>query len=117
MTKELTRAEESILRSLIGKELYGVQIAHAINKASGRCLYGKNILYTALGRLEKKGFVSFRLATIYERIEDKGGNTRKYYSLTDTGAEELDNLNRFTKELMMWQPDETGDVPLIKKAC
>lgn len=112
-TKILTRIEESILLALVGNELYGIQIAHAINTATGECLYGQNNLWGSLDKLEKSGLIQSRSEDSYERNDYQRGRSRKYYSLTDKGADELDKLNMLKDKLMKWQP-ENEIVPVVK---
>jgi DNA-binding PadR family transcriptional regulator len=97
----LTRTEESILLALVGKRLYGLQIANAIHQASGQCLYGQGRLYSILSKIETRNLISS------EKTD------QKYYELTDEGADELDKLNDVKKKIASWQPEDKS-VPIIK---
>lgn len=97
----LTRTEESILLALVGKKLYGLQIANAIHQSSGQCLYGQGRLYSILAKLETRKLIS----------SEK--RDQKYYELTDEGADELDKLNDIKKRITSWQPEDK-DIPMIK---
>ncbi len=67
--------ENQILATLLGKELYGLEIALAINTDVG-------LLYPALHQLETKGLIQSRWGD--EHPESRGGNRRRYYRLAAT---------------------------------
>lgn len=115
MAETSTRIEELILLALAGKELYAVQVAHAINQAFGECLYGQNTLYYTLNGLEKKRLISARIEKYQERDEERGGGNRKYYSLTNNGADEVDQLKTLKDKIIKWQPPNNNQLQIMTK--
>lgn len=98
----LSALEEDLLTLLLGRELYGLQMVQAIEEASGtRKQLKVGSLYPSLHRLEKKGFVTSRMET---SSEGRGGNRRKFYRITEKGAEALTNRRRLRTNLDQWQP-------------
>ena len=78
-----------ILSILLGGENYGYQIIQKVKELSGGNLeWSDGMLYPVLHRLEKDGFIRSKW-----KISD-GGRLRKYYKLTDKGAEELEAERR-----------------------
>ena len=69
----------------LGDAAYGVAIRREIEDRSGRTVV-IGAVYAALGRLEDKGWLSH---TISDPQPVRGGRSRKYYSLTPSGAAEL----------------------------
>lgn len=82
----LSLNELKILSSLKGDDKYGLQIKETINKADSIFFLGS--LYNILRRLEKNGLV---ISYWDEGTEDRGGNRRRYYSLTGKGALALES--------------------------
>ena len=82
-----------ILKSLQGKNLYGLEIIKSISEQTdGEIVIKQPSLYSALRRFEARGFVSS-----YWQDSDIGGK-RHYYTLTDAGQQFLDKvLNKKTK--------------------
>ena len=73
-----------ILSILLAGENYGYQIIHSVKKISGGTLkWSDGMLYPVLHRLEKDGYIHSNW-----KISD-GGRLRKYYTITDSGKEEL----------------------------
>ncbi len=85
--KELTRFEEQILLSVwrLKAEAYGITIYRHIRDLTGKDLAIGGI-YFPLERLVKKGFL---LAQKGEPTPVRGGQSKRYYRLTELGAEEL----------------------------
>lgn len=79
--------EQLILLSLVrlGDEAYGMTIKEEIERRTGREMY-VGAVYTALSRLEKRGYVSSRIG---EPTAERGGRRRKYYRLEKPGEEAL----------------------------
>jgi PadR family transcriptional regulator, regulatory protein PadR len=75
-------AELAVLARLGRGEAYGLELLASVN-AHGP-LVTEGALYPLLARLEKMG----RIAAEW-RLPDGGGNPRKYYRLTDDGAQLL----------------------------
>jgi DNA-binding PadR family transcriptional regulator len=66
-------------------EAYGMEVREEIEKRTRRTVsYGA--VYTALGRLERKGLVSHALG---EATPERGGRAKKYFSVTAEGRAEL----------------------------
>jgi len=74
-----------ILSILLSGENYGYQIIQKAKELSGGTLeWSDGMLYPVLHRLEKDEFIQSQW-----RISE-GGRLRKYYTLTDSGREELE---------------------------
>ena len=74
-----------ILSILLNGENYGYQIIQSVKRISGGQLeWSDGMLYPVLHRLEKDGFIRSKW-----KISDEG-RRRKYYSITDSGREELE---------------------------
>jgi PadR family transcriptional regulator, regulatory protein PadR len=71
--------------SLLGDDAYGVTIRQEIDRRTGRDA-PMGVIYSALARLEQKGYVSF---TLSEPLPVRGGRARKYVRLTPAGARTL----------------------------
>jgi PadR family transcriptional regulator PadR len=63
-------------------DAYGVMIQERIQQRTGRDV-SVGALYTALDRLEKKGFVSSRWG---EATSERGGRRKRYYTINAAGA-------------------------------
>lgn len=84
--------EGCILAIIARRETYGYEIAQTL----GECGFGKiaeGTIYPLLLRLERNGFVciEYRASGI--------GPKRKYYTLSQSGAEELDTFIKSYREL------------------
>jgi DNA-binding PadR family transcriptional regulator len=85
--KELTKAEETLLLSILRlkDDAYGVAIKQHIQKTTGKALpYGT--LYFILEQLTKKRFVKRFTG---ESKPERGGRSRIYYTLTSEGSKAL----------------------------
>jgi PadR family transcriptional regulator, regulatory protein PadR len=99
----LSSLEEYILAALLGRQLYGLQIAQAIEAASQKKrTVSVGSLYPTLRRLEKKGFVS----SSWDDNTERGGARRRYYRITGKGAAILTESITIRDNLMKmeWQP-------------
>jgi DNA-binding PadR family transcriptional regulator len=107
---DFLKLEELILLAIAGKsEIYGLEIASAIAKASKdkvQLNYGS--LYPYLNRLEKKGYISSR----WEEENERKGARRKYYQITDKGTKSLDEATLIRQRLR--QPAERDVDELLK---
>jgi len=74
----------------LGDDAYGVSVRDEIAARTGRRLT-RGAIYTALRRLEDKGFVS---ATLGESTPARGGRAKRFLSLTDAGLAELRSATR-----------------------
>jgi len=80
---------------------YGMEVRAEIEKRTGRAVsYGA--VYTALDRLERKGFLSHALG---ESRPERGGRARKYFRVETAGREALGATRRALT--VMW----TGVTP------
>jgi DNA-binding PadR family transcriptional regulator len=79
--------EQLILFALvrIGPDAYGVSIRQEIEARTSRTI-SAGALYTALSRLETRGFVSSRLG---EPTPQRGGKRKRHYSLRPAGQDAL----------------------------
>jgi len=79
--------EQLVLLAVLrrGNDAYGMEIREEIEERTGRAVsYGA--VYTTLDRLERKGFVSFRLG---ESTPERGGRARKYFRVEPAGRDAL----------------------------
>lgn len=79
--------EQLILFSVLNLEhrAFGLAIREDIEGRTGRTV-SSGAIYTALGRMEKRGFVSSAVA---DPVEGRVGRPRKYYTLEPAGARAL----------------------------
>jgi PadR family transcriptional regulator PadR len=85
--KELTKIEEILLWAIaeLEDEAYGFKIRrHVSDKLGLHYTYGN--LYSALGRLDQKGYVFKRTA---ETAPGRRGKPRVYYTLSEDGRRAL----------------------------
>jgi DNA-binding PadR family transcriptional regulator len=87
MPRTIGDFEQLILLALIrlGSDAYGVSIRSEIEARTGRAI-SPGALYTALDRLETRGFVSSRLG---DPTPERGGKRKRLYTVQPTGAREL----------------------------
>jgi DNA-binding PadR family transcriptional regulator len=69
----------------LGDEAYGVTIRRAIEEATGRSV-SAGAVYTALGRLESRGFVSSEAG---QTAPERTGMRRRYYRVEAEGARQV----------------------------
>lgn len=74
--------EGCVLAVIAGGETYGYEILAKLEESGFEALL-EGTLYPVLTRLEKKGLISCR------RGKSPYGPTRKYYSITEAGADAL----------------------------
>ena len=81
----------------LGNDAYGMEVRAEIEKHTGKDVsYGA--VYTTLDRLERKGFVSYRVG---ESTAERGGRAKKYFRVLQAG---LDALRESRDALgVMWQ--------------
>jgi DNA-binding PadR family transcriptional regulator len=79
--------EQLILFALVrlGPDAYGVSIRREIETRTGRVV-SAGALYTALDRLEARGFVTSRLG---EPTPERGGKRKRLYALQPAGERAL----------------------------
>jgi DNA-binding PadR family transcriptional regulator len=90
--KLLSRAEEFVLLAVLylGEEAYGVAIRHRLRKMTGQS-WAFGAVFVTLSRLEKKEWLS---STLSDPAPRRGGKSRRIYSLTPDGREELARIKR-----------------------
>ena len=99
----ISNLEELIMRALLNHELYGLQIAKAIEEVSnGEKKIGVGSLYPKLHKLEKKGYIKSHWGE--DRPEERNGARRKYYKLTGLGSDVLDKTQKRRTDIANWQP-------------
>ncbi len=79
----------------LGSNAYGVKIREEINERTGRDVAIGQI-YTVLGRLERKGFVSSRMG---EPTPERGGRAKKFYRIEAKGQEAVRESQRDIERL------------------
>lgn len=91
--------EQLVLLALLrrGNDAYGMEVKDEIERRTGREVsYGA--VYTALDRLERKEFVSYRLG---EPTPERGGRARKYFRVEPAGSAALRDTHRALT--VMWE--------------
>ena len=76
-------------------ETYGVPVRDEIEKRVGKRLT-RGAGYTALSRLEKKGYLD---STIGPPTPTRGGKSKRFYSLSDHGMEALRTSTRVLAQM------------------
>lgn len=89
-TKFISRSEEYILLAVLylEKEAYGVSIRRQLKQMTGET-WAFGAVFVMLNRMEKKGFCASRLA---DPTPERGGKSKRIYSLTPEGLEELKRI-------------------------
>ena len=79
--------EELVLRAVHneGADAYGVPIRKRLEAITGKEV-SVGALYTTLGRLEEKGYISSRMG---EKTEARGGRAKKYFKVEGAGYSAL----------------------------
>ncbi len=85
-------------------EAYGVPIAEAIEKSSGREV-AMGSVYITLERLERKGLVASRLG---EPTAERGGRAKTYFRITAKGLRDVRQARRTLVELWTGVPQLEG---------
>lgn len=100
---DISNLEELIMTALLNHELYGLQIAKAIEEVSnGEKKIGVGSLYPKLHKLEKKGYIKSHWGE--DRPEERNGARRRYYKLTGLGSDVLDKTQKRRTDIANWQP-------------
>jgi PadR family transcriptional regulator, regulatory protein PadR len=95
--------EQSVLLAIahLGPDAYGVTVRREIERRTRRTV-AVGALYTALDRLERKGFVSSFMS---DPTPERGGRSRRHFQLRAAGATALrrarERINR------MWEGVKT----------
>ncbi|HET9373280.1 MAG TPA: PadR family transcriptional regulator [Vicinamibacterales bacterium] len=74
----------------LGDEAYGVTIRRAVEEATGRQVTA-GAVYTALGRLESRGFVR---SSPGDTVPERTGMRRRYYRVEPEGAQVVQRTMR-----------------------
>ena len=87
-TDALGEFEHLVLLAVVrlGTDAYGSTIRREIEQRTGRSI-AIGALYTALDRLERKGYVSSRLS---DPTPQRGGRAKRYFRLRPAGAAALE---------------------------
>lgn len=101
-TDSLGEFEQSVLLAILHlrqseADAYGVTVRETIEARTGRSV-SIGALYTALERLERKGYVT---STMSDPTPERGGRARRYFRVTPTGAIALDRSRQYLAR--MWQ--------------
>jgi len=102
--KYLSRPEELVLLAIrkLGEGSYGVNIRKCILDLTGK-YWSIGSIYVPLDRLENKGYVKSYLA---DPTPERGGKSKRYYTLTDEGVEQLKEIQKVYNAF--W-----GDLPAL----
>jgi PadR family transcriptional regulator PadR len=100
--------EQSLLLAVVhlGEDAYGVTIRQEIERRTDREI-AIGALYTALDRLERKGFIRSKMS---EPTHERGGRSKRHFRLQAAGAAAL----RLSRDRMtrMWE----GLTPTLQPA-
>ena len=79
--------EQSVLLAIahLGDDAYGVAVRREIERRTQRTV-AVGALYTALDRLERKGYVASRMS---DPVPERGGRSKRYFRLRAAGATAL----------------------------
>lgn len=97
--KLLSRQEEIVLLSIwrLGEEAYGVTIREFITGITGKS-WSIGSIYAPLDRLIEKGYIEFFFKDGTNR---KGGRRKRYYKISPTGMEALEEA--LTLQRSLWK--------------
>lgn len=97
MATPLGSFEELVLLSAcgLGEDAYAVSIHERIVEKGGRDA-SMGAVYTALDRLEQKGYLRSRLGAVTPR---QGGRRKRYYKITGSGVKALSTVHTVRKSL------------------
>ena len=97
MSQHLGEFEQLLLFALLDLEeqANGAAIRTQIEKRTGR-LVSPGAIYTAMDRLEARGFVASRIETTPAEL---GGRRQKYYQLERAGAQTLERSYRMLSQM------------------
>ena len=85
------------LLSLEGDAAYGMNIRRVLSETAGKDVSVPTV-YSALGRLEAKGFVTSRLG---EATRERGGRAKKMFAVEPAGVRALEESRRTLEN--MWR--------------
>lgn len=89
--------EECLILAILklGNRAYSVSIAEAVEEATGKEVTVGS-LFTTLGRLEDKNFVS---SEVGEATKTKGGKAKRYYRVESAGYQALQETQAIKQKL------------------
>lgn len=112
VTRRMTSQTRGVLKALLGepgREWYGLELVKEAALPTGT-------LYPILARLEQMGWVESRWENPNEHVAE-GRPRRRYYKLTDSGAQQADlalqrtspSAQRDTQQLTVFRPGMAGE--------
>lgn len=95
--EHLAEFEEFTLLAVaaLGDHTYAVPVQQYVEKATGRRISIGSI-YAALARLEAKGFLR---STMSEALAQRGGKSKRVYTVTPTGLRTARDLHRVRERI------------------
>lgn len=110
-TESLGEFEQSVLLAILhlhqaGGDAYGVPVRETIETRTGRTV-AIGALYTALERLERKGYVRSHMS---DPTPERGGRAKRHFQVTPAGSAALTRSREFLSR--MWH----GLDPQTKRA-
>ena len=101
--KLISRQEEILLLSIwrLVDDAYGVTIREHVSEVTDK-YWSIGAIYDILDRLARKGLVA---TTISDPIAERGGKSRRYYTLTKEGHESLEHVKNLQSTIWDNLPD------------
>jgi PadR family transcriptional regulator PadR len=101
--RALGEFEQAVLLAILrlGLNAYGVPIRHDLTERLGRAV-SVGAIYTALERLEAKGFVS---SWTGGATTERGGRAKRFYRVEAPGLRALDEARTATRNLWAGLPE------------
>jgi PadR family transcriptional regulator PadR len=101
--RALGEFEQAVLLAILrlGLNAYGVPIRHDLTERLGRAV-SVGAIYTALERLEAKGFVS---SWTGGATTERGGRAKRFYRVETPGLRALDEARTATRNLWAGLPE------------
>lgn len=95
--KLLTRAEEMLLIAIwrLQHDAYGVKIRELVEELTGQ-KWAFGAIFVTLERLAKQGFVN---STLTEPTQERGGRSKRVYSLSTEGRDALLQVRKIQDNL------------------
>ena len=93
-----------LMVGVLQKEAYGIAIKDELEKMTGR-RPSIGALHSALTRLGEKGFLDSKLEGA---TEDRRGRRKRFYRLTQTGAQTIKQVYELRKEMINLIPNLAG---------
>jgi DNA-binding PadR family transcriptional regulator len=95
--------EQSVLLAIahLGDDAYGVSVRREIERRTARTI-AVGALYTALDRLERKGYVSSRMS---DPTPERGGRSKRHFRLRASGATALRQARQRLNRMWDGLPD------------